>query len=96
MLRDAVTKLGKKSRLAFIYGSFARGEEAAASDVDLMLIGNVSTMEMAPVLRRMEQTVWPSNQSNDFYGRQFCRKSYPEEPFSTDSYAWKENHAEGN
>lgn len=57
MLRDAVSKLGKKCRLAFIYGSFARGEEAAASDVDLMLIGHVSTMEMAPVLRRMEQTV---------------------------------------
>lgn len=57
MLRDAVSKLGKKCRLAFIYGSFARGEEADASDVDLMLIGHVSTMEMAPVLRRMEQTV---------------------------------------
>jgi predicted nucleotidyltransferase len=57
LLREAVGKLGKKIRWGFIYGSLARGEEGARSDVDLMLIGDVSTMEMAPVLRRLEKTV---------------------------------------
>jgi DNA-binding transcriptional ArsR family regulator len=56
-VQDAVGKLGKKIRWGFIYGSLARGEEGAGSDVDLMLIGNVSTMEMGPQLRRLEKSV---------------------------------------
>jgi uncharacterized protein len=57
MLQEAVGKLGKKIRWGFIYGSLARGEEGAGSDVDLMLIGTVSTMNVAPVLRRLEKMV---------------------------------------
>jgi predicted nucleotidyltransferase len=57
MLQEAVRKLGKKVRWGFIYGSLARGEEGSASDVDLMLIGNASTMELAPTLRRLEKIV---------------------------------------
>jgi uncharacterized protein len=56
-LQEAVVKLGKKIRCGFIYGSIARGEEGAGSDVDLMLIGDVSTLVMAPVLRRLEKAV---------------------------------------
>lgn len=56
-LEEAVVKLGKKIRWGFIYGSIARGEESAGSDVDLMLIGDVTTMGMVPVLRRLEKSV---------------------------------------
>src|SRR5260370_42487477 len=57
MLQEQVGKLGKRIRWSFIYGSLARGEEGAGSDVDLIVIANVSTLEMAPVLRRLEKTV---------------------------------------
>jgi predicted nucleotidyltransferase len=57
MLHEAVGKLGKKVKWGFIYGSLARGEEGGGSDVDLMLIGNASTMELAPTLRRLEKIV---------------------------------------
>ena len=57
MLQEAVRKLGRKVRWGFIYGSLARGEEGSASDIDLMLIGNASTMELAPTLRRLEKIV---------------------------------------
>jgi len=57
MLQEMVRKMGKKVRWGFIYGSLARGEEGARSDVDLMLIGAVSTMEVAPLLRRLEKAV---------------------------------------
>jgi predicted nucleotidyltransferase len=57
MLQEAVRKLGKKVRWGLVYGSLARGEEGSASDVDLMLIGNVSTMELVPTLRRLEKIV---------------------------------------
>lgn len=57
LLQEAVGQLGKKIQWAFIYGSLARSEEATKSDVDLMLIGNVSTMEMVPALQRLEKAV---------------------------------------
>jgi DNA-binding transcriptional ArsR family regulator len=53
-LRDAV-KRTKGLKIAFIYGSLARGEEGAESDV--MLLGNVSMMELSPKLRAVEVAV---------------------------------------
>ena len=44
-------------KAAFIYGSLARGEETAGSDVDLMLIGNVSSMNISAKLRNVEKAV---------------------------------------
>lgn len=47
----------KGLRIGFIYGSLARGEESAGSDVDLMLLGNVSTMDISVKLRSVEKAV---------------------------------------
>ena len=41
--------------LAFIYGSFASGEAHVGSDVDLMVIGDVSDRELAPAVARVER-----------------------------------------
>jgi predicted nucleotidyltransferase len=40
--------------VAFVYGSIARGEEHATSDVDLLVVGTVGLAELAPVLRKAE------------------------------------------
>jgi uncharacterized protein len=40
---------------AFVYGSIARREEHAISDVDLMVIGNVGLGDLAPSLRKAER-----------------------------------------
>ena len=40
--------------VAFVYGSIARGEEHATSDVDLLVIGAVGLAELAPGLRKVE------------------------------------------
>jgi predicted nucleotidyltransferase len=40
VLRDALEPLKKNILVAFIYGSVAKGQERAASDIDLMLIAN--------------------------------------------------------
>jgi len=80
MLQEAVGKLGKKIRWGFIYGSLARGEEGARSDVDLMLIGTVSTMNVAPVLRRLEKMVDrqmnPTIFTEDDFARNLARKNH--------------------
>jgi predicted nucleotidyltransferase len=39
-LREALQPLAAKIRAAFVYGSVARHEDAATSDIDLMLIGD--------------------------------------------------------
>ncbi len=57
LLRHTLASFGEKIQWAFVYGSLARGEENAGSDVDLMLIGAVTMMEMAPLVRQVEKTV---------------------------------------
>lgn len=42
VLRAALAPLAERIRVAFIYGSLARGEARRASDVDLLVVGNVS------------------------------------------------------
>ena len=41
---------GKKIKIAFIYGSYARGQENLLSDIDLMVIGNISSKELSGLL----------------------------------------------
>jgi predicted nucleotidyltransferase len=40
ILRSALEPLAERVAIAFVYGSVARHEEKAASDIDLMIIGN--------------------------------------------------------
>jgi predicted nucleotidyltransferase len=55
VLREALTPLQKRIHWTFIYGSVARAEELATSDVDLILIGKVGLADLAPALRRAEK-----------------------------------------
>jgi predicted nucleotidyltransferase len=73
MLREAV-KRTKGLKLAFIYGSLARGEEGAESDVDVMLLGNVSTMELSPKLRAVEVAVGRQVNPTTFSLDEFAKK----------------------
>jgi uncharacterized protein len=40
--------------LAFIYGSVASGKHGPGSDVDLMIIGDVTLSELVPILREVQ------------------------------------------
>jgi len=42
----------KKIKLAFIYGSYAKGEETLLSDIDLMVIGDISSKELSSILSK--------------------------------------------
>ena len=54
-LRVALRPFASKIACAFVYGSIARGEEHASSDVDLMVIGVVGLADLAPSLRKAEK-----------------------------------------
>lgn len=49
-LREALAPLSDRVRVAFIYGSFACGEETEESDMDLLLVGDLSLRDASAVL----------------------------------------------
>ena len=56
-LRQVLLPLRERICLAFIFGSVARRQENSASDVDLMVVGDVSLAEVVDVIRGIEQDV---------------------------------------
>ncbi len=54
ILREAVSTKGDID-YAFIYGSFATGEERAKSDIDVMVIGGISLEEVLALIRGPEE-----------------------------------------
>jgi predicted nucleotidyltransferase len=54
ILLEALTSLKDRIKLAFVYGSIARGEEKASSDVDLMVVGEISFSDVVSTLAKIE------------------------------------------
>ncbi|MGC1869762.1 MAG: nucleotidyltransferase domain-containing protein [Acidobacteriaceae bacterium] len=63
-LSEALAPLANEIEFALVYGSFARGDETAASDVDLIVVGKVTLDELleliVPVERSLERPVNPT------------------------------------
>jgi DNA-binding transcriptional ArsR family regulator len=55
VLAHALKPLAAKLRTAFVYGSIAIGREQSDSDIDLMIVGQVSPTEFAVPLRRARE-----------------------------------------
>jgi uncharacterized protein len=81
LLSEVVNGLKKKVHWSFIYGSVARGEESAGSDVDLMLIGNVSMLELVTSFRRIEKAVARPINPTIFTENDFARNFASENHF---------------
>ena len=54
---QALAPLAKAIQFAFVYGSVARGEENAKSDLDLMVIGRVTLDELLEHLNPLERNL---------------------------------------
>lgn len=55
VLANTLKPLAAKLRTAFVYGSIASGSEQSDSDVDLIVVGSVSPVELALPLRHARQ-----------------------------------------
>ncbi|MCH7591655.1 MAG: NACHT domain-containing protein [Planctomycetes bacterium] len=53
-IERALSDFRDRIEFLFIFGSAARGEQRADSDIDLMLIGDVSLRELTPALKQAE------------------------------------------
>lgn len=56
-LRAALASLAGRIRVAFIYGSIAKGAERRGSDVDAMVIGEVSFAQASEALSRAQKAI---------------------------------------
>ncbi len=57
LLRVALLPLSDSIQQAFLYGSTARGTERAESDIDLMVIGNVSFFDVVSAVSPLQETL---------------------------------------
>ena len=57
LLSSALAPLAAHISVAFVYGSLARHDENAESDVDLMIVGNLTLDELLPLLAPVESTI---------------------------------------
>ena len=56
-IRSALAPLGSEIQIAFVYGSVARQQERANSDVDLMVLGNAPFGEVVSALGPAQKTL---------------------------------------
>jgi len=55
-IQDSLKEIGN-IKFALIYGSFAKGEEAETSDIDLLIIGDVNERRMLGIMEKIEERV---------------------------------------
>jgi predicted nucleotidyltransferase len=70
-LQSELMRFSDKIDWGAIYGSIARSEEGAESDIDLLIVGDVATADLLPALRRVERK----------FGREVNVKRYSEREF---------------
>jgi len=73
-LEEVLAPLQASMECAFIYGSVARSEEYALSDVDLMVIGRVGLAELTPPLRKAETRLGREINATSYSTREFRSK----------------------
>jgi len=82
-LRVALRPFANKIVCAFVYGSIARREERATSDVDLMVVGNVGVGDLAPALRKAEKRLGREVNVTNYSADEFRKKVAEGEHFLT-------------
>jgi predicted nucleotidyltransferase len=79
VLKSALTD--KRIRVAFVFGSFARGEEKAGSDVDLMVIGQLGLRDLSRLLSGIEEKIGPEVNPHVLREEEFGKRIRAKEHF---------------
>jgi predicted nucleotidyltransferase len=81
VLREALEPVARRVRAAFVYGSVARGDEHAGSDLDLMVIGEVKFAELVKALASARDALRREINPNLYPPAEFGAKVAAGEPF---------------
>jgi predicted nucleotidyltransferase len=74
ILREVLTPFADRIKLAFVYGSIARGEETSSSDVDVMVVGDVSFADVASALSESDMKLGRELNPTVYGPREFREK----------------------
>jgi DNA-binding transcriptional ArsR family regulator len=74
VLRHAIGPLAERMNVAFVYGSLAGGDYRSASDIDLMVIGNVKLADLSKSMRKAEQRIGRAVNANVYSRDEIARK----------------------
>lgn len=83
VLADALEPIAPRLRVAFVYGSIASGSEQADSDIDLMIVGNVSPLDLAVPLRRVRDLLGRDINPRVYTPAEFVKKRARRDHFLT-------------
>ena len=72
LIRNELESWRDRIRVAFVYGSVARGDESAESDLDLMAVGDISFAELVESLSEAESALRREIHSSVFSPDEFC------------------------
>lgn len=86
VLVQALEPIAAKLRVAFVFGSVAQGRETAGSDVDVMLIGDLSFREAVELLHPTQVLLGREVNPKVFSAKEFSAKA-PNEAFLADVLA---------
>ena len=81
VVREALEPLADKVQVAFVYGSIARGDERAGSDLDVMILGEVKFAEVVLALAGARETLRREINPNLYPMREFRKKVASGDPF---------------
>lgn len=74
---------------AYLYGSFARNQQDAASDIDVLIIGDVSAEKLASAIRKLERQLGREISYTVLSLREFKTKQACHDPFLEDLWRHK-------
>ncbi len=82
-IRNSLASVARDIRIAFIYGSFARGEEGPRSDIDVLVIGDVSFSDVAVKLQGAEKLLGREINPTVYSGSEFRERMRGNDHFLT-------------
>jgi predicted nucleotidyltransferase len=74
VLEEALEPLKAQIDVAFLFGSFARGEEHAQSDIDVLLAGNLDFVDAVSALHPFQNSLKPEINPVVYSREEFSRK----------------------
>jgi predicted nucleotidyltransferase len=81
VLRVALEPLADRIKVAFVYGSVARGDERPGSDLDVMVIGEARFAQVVNALAAARETLRREINPNLYPSREFKAKVAAGDPF---------------
>lgn len=74
LIRDALSRSQERIKISFVFGSIARAEETAVSDIDLLIVGEAGLQEVAPLLHDCQEKLGREINPRCFRSDEFARR----------------------